>query len=105
MDGPVFHVDLAAIDEAAAGIAQTAAAHDRTGLEDLQRSAARYGDEELSGAVRDYCGRWDDGLDLLVEDARLISDVLTRAAAVYRATDEAAARTLTTDPALEAVDE
>ncbi|MEU8242046.1 hypothetical protein AB0C07_27655 [Actinoplanes missouriensis] len=105
MDGPVFHVDLGTLDEAASGIAQTVADQDRSDLSDLQQSAARYGDDDLSGAFRDYCGRWADGLDLLTEDARLISDALSRAASAYRATDQTSARTLTVDPGLEAVDE
>ncbi|MEU4564355.1 hypothetical protein AB0F72_38735 [Actinoplanes sp. NPDC023936] len=105
MDGTVFHVDLATIDEAASAIARTVAEQDQSGLHELQSSAAHHGDDELAGAFRDYCGRWSDGLDLLTEDARLISDALSRAASAYRAVDEASARTLTVDPALEAMDE
>ncbi|BBH66683.1 hypothetical protein ACTI_33680 [Actinoplanes sp. OR16] len=105
MDGSVFHVDLAAMDEAASGIARTVADHDRSGLSDLEQPAAGYGDDDMAGAFHEFCDRWNSGLDLLTEDARLISEVLARAASVYRETDEVAAASLTVDPALGAVDD
>jgi hypothetical protein len=63
-----------------------------------------YGNAELGDAVSDFCDRWSDGLDILTDDARSISDSLTRVARAYRATDEAVARTMATDPAARAVD-
>jgi hypothetical protein len=104
MDGPHFHVDIPKVAEAADGIA--ASVDDQHGfkLKRLPGRAPMYGDDDLHDALKDYCGRWSDGLDILTEDARAISDALSRVAQAYRATDEAAARTMTTDPATGAVD-
>ena len=104
MDGPQFHVDIAKLEEAANGIADSVAGqHDFT-LNRLPGPSDMYGNGELHDAMRDYCDRWSDGLDILTDDANTISDALSRAARAYRAVDEAAAARLTTDPGRSAVD-
>jgi hypothetical protein len=104
MDGPQFHVDIAKLDEAAKGIADCVAGQHDFKLNRLPGPSEMYGDGGLHDAMHDYCDRWSDGLDILTDDARTISDALSRAAAAYRAVDAAAAARLTTDPGRSAVD-
>ena len=105
MDGPQFHVDIPKVEEAAKGIAASVDDQHDFKLKRLPGPAQMYGDSNLHDALRDYCDRWSDGLDILTEDARAISEVLSSVAQTYRATDEAAARSMTTDPATGAVDD
>ena len=102
MDGAGFHVDLARLDEAAAGITASILDQVRHGLGELPDVD---GAAEVREAFRDFCGRWRDGTDVLTEDAARIAETLRQAAAIYRATDEASAGALASDPALAAVDE
>ena len=104
MDGPQFHVDIPKVEEAANGIAESVADQHDFRLKRLPGPAEMYGDADLHDALTDYCDRWSDGLDILTEDARAISDALTRVARAYRATDEAAAKRMATDPAASVVD-
>jgi hypothetical protein len=104
MDGPQFHVDIPKVEEAAKGIAASVDDQHHFKLKRLPGPAEMYGDDDLHDALRDYCDRWSDGLDILTDDARTIGDALTRVAQAYRATDEAAARSMTADPATGAVD-
>ena len=104
MDGPGFHVDIATLDEASAGIAETIDNQKRLELSKLPGPSEMYGDDDLHDALKDYCHRWDDGLDILTDDARKISDSLKSVARAYRQADQAAAQKLTGDPATGAVD-
>jgi hypothetical protein len=104
MDGPQFHVDIPALEEAATGIATSVQGQHDFQLDRLPGRAEMYGDAELSEALGGFCDRWSDGLDILTKDALAISDALARVATAYRATDEAVARTMTSDPAADAVD-
>jgi hypothetical protein len=100
----MYHVDIPKVEEAAAGIATSVEGQHDFQLKRLPGRTEMYGDAELSEALGDLCDRWSDGLDILTEDARAISDALSRVARAYRATDEAVARTMTVDPAAGAVD-
>jgi hypothetical protein len=104
MDGPGFHVDVATLDEASAGIAETIDNQKRLELSKLPGPAEMYGDDDLHDALKDYCHRWDDGFDILTDDANKIGDSLKRVAQAYRSVDQAAAQRLTSDPATGAVD-
>jgi hypothetical protein len=104
MDGPQFHVDIPKIEEAAEGIATSVDGQHDFQLKRLPGRPEMYGSTELGDVFSGFCDRWSGGLDILTEDARAISDALTRVARAYRATDEAVARTMTTDPATRAVD-
>ena len=104
MDGPGFHVDIATLDEASAGIAETIDNQKRLELKKLPGPSEMYGDDDLHDALKDYCHRWDDGLGILTDDAKKISDSLSRVAQAYRQADQAAAQKLTGDPATGAVD-
>jgi hypothetical protein len=103
MDGPGFHVDVDAVDEAARGI--TESVHDQEGFElrGLCGDTGLYGHVGVHDALMDFATRWSDGLDILTEDASAVGDALTHAVQAYRSIDEAATRTLTGDPGLKAV--
>ena len=103
-DGPGFHVDVAAVEEAASGITQSVADQDSFELADLCGPAEMYGHGGLHGALETFCGRWSEGLDVLTGDAEAIGEALTEVAGVYRGVDEAEARALSGDPGVEAAD-
>jgi hypothetical protein len=103
MDGPGFHVDIATLDEASAGIAETMGNQKRLELGKLPGPPVMYGDDDLHDALKDYCHRWDDGFDILTDDAGKIADSLKRVAQAYRSVDQAAAQRLTSDPGTGAV--
>ena len=105
MDGPGFHVDIQALEEAGAAISQSVADQDKSELAGLCGPPARYGHGGLHGAFEDFCDRWSDGLDLLTDDAKAIGEMLGRVARTYRAVGAAAAAKLTTDPGLRAENE
>ena len=104
MDGPGFHVEIDVLETASAGIAGSVADQRRSPLEDLDRGEKTYGHEALQGAMKTFCDRWNEGLDILLDDAGAIGDILTRAAREYRKVDQAAAARLTGDPAEWVVD-
>ena len=105
MDGPGFHVDVAAVDEASTGIKQSVQDQDAFELRSLCGDTDLYGHSGLHDALMDYCVRWSDGLDTLTDDAEAVGDALSRVAEAYRSVDEAALRTLSSDPAVGAVDD
>lgn len=104
MDGPGFHVDVAKVTEAANGIAASIGDQHQFELRKLPGHADQYGDGDLHDALAEYCNRWNDGLDILTNDAKAISDSLLRVAQAYQASDQGAATQLTSDPATGAVD-
>jgi hypothetical protein len=105
MDGPGFHVEIDVLEAAAAGIAGSVADQERSPLAGLDRGAETYGHEGLHGAMETFCDRWNEGLDILLDDAGAIGDILARAAHEYRAVDRAGAARLTGDPAERVVDD
>ncbi|MFI5931683.1 hypothetical protein [Actinoplanes sp. NPDC051494] len=104
MDGPGFHVDIDALDKASNGIAHTIDDQSKSQLADVCAARGAYGDDTVHAAMTDFCDRWNVGFDLLVEDARTVSDILGKAARAYRAVDGAAATRLTGDPGVAALD-
>ena len=105
MDGPLFHADVDLLDSAAEGIRASTAEQARAPLGRMANRAADYGHAELHRSMERFCGRWNDGLDLLLEDTRTIAELLERAADTYRSVDRGSAATLTADPARPVVDE
>lgn len=89
MEGPGFHVDLDALEAAASGIRDTIRDRDSIEVSDICGPAELYGHNGLHGAFSDFCDRWSEGVDQLVEDAGLISESLSAVAQNYRSVDEA----------------
>ena len=105
MDGPGFHVDVDVLEVAAADIAQSVADQRAAPLADVDLAAGAYGHAGLHRSIQDFCERWNAGLDLLLEDAKTVSDVLARASRAYREADTGAAGRLSADPAERVVDD
>jgi hypothetical protein len=103
LDGPGFQVEVGAMDEAATGVTQSVQDQDDFELRGLCGDAGLYGHPGLHDALREFCVRWSDGLDTLTDDARAIGDTLSRVAQVYRDVDDTAARSLRSDPGVDAV--
>ena len=69
--------------------------------------AADYGDDDLAGTVSDYCGRWEIGVEHLVNDAKEVASRLSLSAATYATAEKTVIAHLTgilqsrtgTDPA------
>lgn len=98
MDGPGFHVDIESLEQASGGIARSVNDQEKHRLKDVYGGPDAYGDVSVQRAVKHFCDRWSNGLDLLVEDAKKVSDILGRAATAYRAVDNANAASLHGDP-------
>ncbi|MGW4489018.1 hypothetical protein ACWEOE_34935 [Amycolatopsis sp. NPDC004368] len=93
------------LDEAATGIRQSVDDQENFELRGLCGDSGLYGHSGVHDALMDFCVRWSDGLDTLTDDAGAIADTLSRATQAYRAIDDAATRSLTTDPGQGAVDD
>lgn len=104
LDGPGFHVDVDAVDEAARGVSESVRDQDNFELRGLCGDPDLYGHAGLHEALLDYCVKWSDGLDVLTDDAGEIGDALSKAVQAYRGIDEAVARTLTSDPGTGAIE-
>ncbi|MFF5079443.1 hypothetical protein ACFY36_20490 [Actinoplanes sp. NPDC000266] len=105
MDGLGFHVEVEVLESASAGIRQSVADQRDSALENLDGAAGAYGHAGLHRAMENFCDRWNEGLDILVEDAEAIGKILDEAARAYRSADAASAGRLTTDPAEGVVDD
>jgi hypothetical protein len=104
LDGPGWHVDVDEIDEAANGIRDSVRDQDSFELRGLCGDADLYGHPGVHDALMDFCVRWSDSLDTLTDDAGTIGDALSRVSHAYRTVDEAAARSMPSDPGAGAVD-
>ncbi|MEV6903445.1 hypothetical protein [Amycolatopsis sp. NPDC051372] len=93
------------LDEAASGIRQSVDDQENFELRGLCGESSLYGHGGVHDALMDFCVCWSDGLDTLTDDAGAIADTLSRATQAYRAIDEAATRSLKTDPAVGAVND
>jgi len=98
-------VDVDAIDNAAVGITQSVQDQESFELRGLCGDTELYGHVALHDALMDYCLRWSDGLDVLTEDASAIGQALSQVAQAYRTVDESAARSMTSDPGVAAVED
>lgn len=61
VDGPGFHVDVEAVDEAARGITQSVQDQDNFELRGLCGDADLYGHAGVHDALMDFAVRWSDG--------------------------------------------
>lgn len=86
-----FKVDLDVLAEAADGIDDTIQAMGKCEIEDIVGPVEEYGNETLHDAFENFCDEWQEGVELLLEDAEAIRDALRRAVKVYDKVDDAAA--------------
>jgi Excreted virulence factor EspC, type VII ESX diderm len=85
-----FRVDLGALESAAAGVNQTLADLQEARVDALDGNAADYGHDHLAETVKDFCDRWEIGIEHLATDGREIAQRLTDSVKAYLAVDKAA---------------
>lgn len=104
LDGSGFHVELDVLDEAAQGIKRSVQDQDNSELADLCGDSEQYGHDNLTDALDEFCSRWSDILDDLIDEGEDVANALTDVANTYRDLDADAVRTLRGDPAVDAAD-
>lgn len=105
-----FEVDLDVLDRAATSIARTMNGMEQCEVEDIVGPEEDYGHDALREAFAHFCDRWQEGVELLVDDGATIVSALNRAVDTYMRVDESPAQTFKThgsgaDPAVGAVDD
>lgn len=89
-----FSVDVEVLRDAARGIGQTIRDMQAYRTEDLSGDEPQYGHEGVHEGFEHFCSRWQEGVELLIEDAGTIAEVLTIAASTYGAADQTGADTI-----------
>jgi hypothetical protein len=84
-----FKVDLGALENAAAGVAETLADVKAARVDRLGGSAATYGHGHLADTVKDFCDRWEIGIEHLTTDGKEITQRLNDSLKAYLAADKA----------------
>jgi hypothetical protein len=85
-----FSVDLGALEAAAAGVKETLAHLDAAPVDSLDASAVAYGHGKLADTVKDFCDRWEIGIEHLATDGREITQRLNDSLQAYLSADKAA---------------
>jgi hypothetical protein len=85
-----FSVDLGALESASSGIDDTLTDLKKVRVDSLDGSASDYGHDQLAGTVKDFCDRWEIGVEHLAADGREIADRLRQSVQDYLAVDKAA---------------
>jgi hypothetical protein len=85
-----FRVDLGALENAAAGVNETLADLKAARVDILDGDAAAYGHDHLAGVVKDFCDRWEMGIEHLATDGQEVAQRLTSSVQAYLAADKAA---------------
>lgn len=85
-----FRIDLGALESAAAGINGTLADLKKAPIGSLDGNAADYGHGHLADTIKDFCDRWEIGIEHLASDGREVAQRLTDSVNAYLAADEAA---------------
>ena len=85
-----FSVDLGALEDAATGVTATLNDLKSHGVDGLDGPAAAYGHDRLAATVKDFCDRWEIGVEHLATDGREVADRLTASVQDYLRVDKAA---------------
>jgi hypothetical protein len=85
-----FSVDLGALEEAATGVNFTINAIRKTRVDKLAGQTDDYGHDHLAKTVKDFCDRWEIGIEHLAKDGIEIAQRLTDGVRDYVAADKAA---------------
>ncbi|MEV8510330.1 hypothetical protein AB0368_36630 [Actinoplanes sp. NPDC051475] len=86
-----FRVDLPALEKASAGINMTLEDLSRAKIDTLQGESSAYGHDGLASAVRDFCDRWEIGVEHLATDGQEVAERLSQSVQDYRRADTGAA--------------
>jgi hypothetical protein len=84
-----FRVDLGALESAAAGVNETLADLRAARVDALDGNVADYGHDHLAETVKDFCDRWEIGIEHLATDGREVAQRLTDSVKAYLAVDKA----------------
>jgi hypothetical protein len=85
-----FSVDLPALESASAGITMTLEELRVARIDSLDGDRGAYGDDDLAGAIVDFCDRWEIGVEHLAVDGHEVADRLNQCVKAYRQVDAAA---------------
>jgi hypothetical protein len=85
-----FSIDLGALEDAAAGVSATLDELKAAQVDSLDGKASDYGHDDLADTVKDFCDRWEIGIEHLAKDGREITQRLTQSVQDYVAVDKAA---------------
>jgi hypothetical protein len=85
-----FRVDLGALENAATGVNETLAGLKAARVDSLDGNTDDYGHDRLAEMVKDFCDRWEIGVEHLAGDGREIAQRLNHSVAAYLAADKAA---------------
>jgi hypothetical protein len=94
MAGDGFNVNATALTDAGQGIADLMKMLGEHKVEDIDCDAGAVGHEGLAGQLESFCGRWQVGVENLLEDGSQFSQRLLDCAATYRGHDDAIANVL-----------
>lgn len=86
-----FSVDLTALSRATNAILDTMDQMAAARVRDLDPPTDAVGHEDFADALRQFCHRWDIGVENLETDVAAVTEELVRCLRAYSATDEAAA--------------
>jgi hypothetical protein len=89
--GDGFRVDLGALEDAAAGINMTLEDLRQARVDSLDGASGDYGNDHLANTVKDFCDRWEIGIEHLVTDGQEVATRLSQSVQDYRRSDSAAA--------------
>lgn len=102
-----FEVELDVLKGAADAVSQTMRDMQSCQVDDICGPPEEYGHDGLHAAFEHFCGRWQEGVEILLEDGAAISEALRGALRSYSEMEQAAEDTLRgrgPDPAAESVD-
>jgi hypothetical protein len=85
-----FRVDLGALERAAEGVNETLAGLKAVRVDALDGSVADYGHDRLAATIKDFCDRWEIGVEHLATDGREVAQRLNDSLKAYLAADKAA---------------
>jgi hypothetical protein len=85
-----FKVDLGALEDAATGVSDTLAEVKAARVDSLDGNAADYGHNHLADTVKDFCDRWEIGIEHLATDGAEITQRLNDSLQAYLRADKAA---------------
>ncbi|MFE7312675.1 hypothetical protein ACFU7T_06115 [Streptomyces sp. NPDC057555] len=78
-----FHVDLGALRKASEGVTDTLDKVATKKVRDIDPSPSDFGHEHLGDTVRDFCDRWQLGVDHLAKDANEFAARLNHSVSAY----------------------
>jgi hypothetical protein len=85
-----FSVDLGALESAASGVDDTLTDLRKVPIDSPGGKTLDYGHDHLAGTVKDFCDRWEIGVEHLGADGREVVQRLKQSVQDYLAADKAA---------------